>query len=57
MEDGGKRPASIRCESLDADDAAGWEAELARRAEEIRSGQAQGVPAEQVLAELRKKYS
>ena len=40
---------------VDAEDA--WDAELARRAEEIRSGQAQGEPAAQVLAELRKKYS
>ena len=40
-----------------AEDEDAWDAELARRAEEIRSGQAQGEPAEQVLAELRKKYS
>ncbi|HUG92222.1 MAG TPA: hypothetical protein VML55_15380 [Planctomycetaceae bacterium] len=33
------------------------EAELAGRAEEIRSGNAQGAPAEQVFAELRTKHS
>jgi putative addiction module component (TIGR02574 family) len=44
-------------EQTDADAEAAWEAELARRAEEIRSGQAQGEPAEQVFAELRKQYS
>jgi putative addiction module component (TIGR02574 family) len=36
---------------------AAWTAELARRAEEIKSGKAEGEPAEQVIAELRKKYS
>ena len=44
-------------EEVDLDDEDAWDAELARRAEEIRSGQAEGEPAEQVLAELRKKYS
>jgi putative addiction module component (TIGR02574 family) len=42
---------------MDDDAEAAWEAELARRAEEIDSGRAVGVPAEQVFAELRKKYS
>jgi putative addiction module component (TIGR02574 family) len=32
-----------------------WEAELARRAEEIRSGKAVGKPAEQLFAELRRE--
>lgn len=30
-----------------------WTEELARRVEEIRSGKVEGIPAEQVLAELR----
>lgn len=34
-----------------------WAMELARREEEICSGRAIGIPAEQVHAELRKKYS
>jgi len=34
-----------------------WNAELTRRASEIKSGEAVGKPAEQVFAELRKKYS
>jgi putative addiction module component (TIGR02574 family) len=33
-----------------------WLAELDRRAEELRSGRDPGVPAEQVFAELRRKY-
>jgi len=33
-----------------------WRAELARRLEEIRSGQAVGVPAEEVLGRLRERY-
>ena len=34
-----------------------WDAELARRAEEIRSGKVVGKPAAQVFAELREKRS
>jgi len=41
----------------DADAEAAWDAELARRAEEIRSGRASGEPAEKVFSELRAKYS
>jgi putative addiction module component (TIGR02574 family) len=33
-----------------------WEAEIERRAEDIRSGRVQGVPWEQVEAEIRAKY-
>lgn len=44
-------------EGVDADAEAAWDAELARRLEEIRSGNAVGEPAGQVFAELRKKYS
>lgn len=36
---------------------AAWEVELARRAEEIRSGQAAVEAAESVFAALRAKYS
>jgi len=44
-------------EGADADVEAAWDAELARRMEEIRSGKAVGEPADKVFAELRKKYS
>ena len=44
-------------QGVDADAEAAWEAELARRAEEIRSGRAVGIPAEKVFSELRAKYS
>jgi putative addiction module component (TIGR02574 family) len=44
-------------EGVDADAEAAWDAELARRMEEIRSGKAVGEPADKVFAELRKKYS
>ena len=35
---------------------AAWEAELERRWQEMESGQITGVPADEVFAELRKKY-
>lgn len=41
----------------DGDVEAAWDAELARRAAEIEEGRVTGKPAEQVFAELRKKYS
>lgn len=44
-------------QQADANAEAAWDAELARRAEEIRSGKAVGIPAEQVMKELREKYS
>jgi putative addiction module component (TIGR02574 family) len=44
-------------EGVDADAEAAWDAELARRMEKIRSGQAVGEPADKVFAELRKKYA
>jgi putative addiction module component (TIGR02574 family) len=44
-------------EGVDADAESVWEAELARRMEEIRNGTAVGEPAARVFAELRKKYS
>jgi putative addiction module component (TIGR02574 family) len=42
-------------EGADPDAEAAWDAELARRAEEIRSGRAQGEPAEEVFARLRER--
>jgi len=41
----------------DADAEAAWDAELARRGVEIKSGSAVGRPADQVFAELRERYS
>jgi putative addiction module component (TIGR02574 family) len=41
----------------DADAEAAWDAELRRRAAEIKSGDAVGRPAGQVFAELRERYS
>lgn len=53
--------ASYLLESLDGHTDAGaaqaWEAELIRRAEEVRSGQAQGRPAPEAFADLRKRHS
>jgi putative addiction module component (TIGR02574 family) len=36
--------------------AAAWDLEIARRVDEIRSGRASGVPAEEAFAELRREY-
>ena len=36
--------------------AAAWDLEIARRVDEIRSGRASGVSAEEVFAELRREY-
>jgi putative addiction module component (TIGR02574 family) len=48
-------------ESLDGDEeqgvAAAWDEELKRRAEEIQSGRVTGEPAENLLREMRAKYS
>ena len=41
----------------DADTEAAWDAELARRAEEITSGRAKGESARTVFAKLREKHS
>jgi putative addiction module component (TIGR02574 family) len=53
--------ASYLLESLDgpadAHAAQAWEAELIRRADEVRTGQAQGRPAGEVFADLRKRRS
>ena len=42
---------------VERDDEAAWDVELARRADEIKSGKAEGEPAAIVFAELREKYS
>ena len=34
-----------------------WDAEIERRVREIKSGKAKGRPAEDILAEIRAKYS
>jgi putative addiction module component (TIGR02574 family) len=44
-------------DEVDPDAEAAWDAELAKRIQEIQSGQAIGEPAEKVFAELREKYS
>lgn len=41
----------------DADAEAAWDAELARRMEQIERGDVTGEPAESVFARLREKYS
>lgn len=41
----------------DADADSAWNTELERRAEEIKSGNAIGEPAEKVFSELRAKHS
>ena len=44
-------------EEVNADAEAAWDAELAQRTEEIKSGKAVGEPADKVFAEIREKYS
>jgi putative addiction module component (TIGR02574 family) len=44
-------------EGADADADAAWDAELARRMEEITGGRVAGEPVDAVFAELRAKYS
>jgi putative addiction module component (TIGR02574 family) len=41
----------------DEDAEKAWDAELGRRAKEIKSGKAIGEPAEKVFSDLRAKYS
>jgi putative addiction module component (TIGR02574 family) len=43
-------------EVAEPDESDEWLAELDRRAEEMRSGRDPGVPAEEVFAEMRRKY-
>ena len=53
--------ADFLIESLDEEREEGWDeawnAELTRRLREIEEGKVVGVPAEQVIARLRAKYS
>ena len=44
-------------QSLNGDIRSAWEDELDERWDEMESGAVPGVPAEQVFAEMRKKYS
>jgi putative addiction module component (TIGR02574 family) len=44
-------------EPANAADGQSWEAELNRRADEIRAGTAEGRPVDEALADLRKRYS
>jgi len=43
-------------EGSDTDVEAAWDREIEKRVAQIRSGEAQSRPAEQVLAEIRAKY-
>jgi putative addiction module component (TIGR02574 family) len=43
-------------ENMDQDIESAWDAELAQRTREIKSGNASGEPSSQVLADLRQKY-
>lgn len=44
-------------EGMDNEFEAAWDAEIERRVKEIKSGKAKGRPAEEILAEIRVKYS
>ena len=44
-------------EGSDPDAEQAWDTELAQREHEIRTGQAVGEPAVQVIADLRKQYA
>jgi putative addiction module component (TIGR02574 family) len=48
--------ARFLLKSLDEDQESAFDKELERRVNEIRSGRARGIPAEQVFAKLREKY-
>lgn len=43
-------------ENIDSDLDNAWEAEINRRAEDIKNGIAKGRPAEQILSEIKAKY-
>jgi putative addiction module component (TIGR02574 family) len=47
---------SLGREEEDKEVSAAWEEEIGRRVADIRSGKAEGKPAEQVFAELREQY-
>jgi putative addiction module component (TIGR02574 family) len=42
-------------EEVDADAAEAWDAEIARRVQELESGRVQGIPAAEVFAEARRR--
>jgi len=44
-------------EPKDTDAEKAWDAEIKKRVEEIKSGKANGRPAENILAEIRATYS
>jgi len=44
-------------ETVDTEYAAAWDTEIERRIKEIKSGKAKGRPAEDILAEIRARYS
>jgi putative addiction module component (TIGR02574 family) len=44
-------------ESADPKAKQAWDAELMRRADEVRAGQAQGRPAAEAFAELKRRHS
>lgn len=54
------RLARILISSLDKDTQqdvySEWDAELAKRVQDIREGKVKGVPAEEVFAKLKEKY-
>jgi putative addiction module component (TIGR02574 family) len=43
-------------ERIDSDVNNAWEAEISRRAQQIKDGTAKGRPAEEVLSEIRARY-
>ena len=43
-------------DSVDKDAEAKWEAELARRADQIKGGTTAGIPVEKVFADLRARH-
>lgn len=47
---------SLGPEEDDREVSAAWEEEIGRRVADIRSGKAEGKPAEQVFAELREQF-
>ena len=44
-------------DAIDKEVETAWDAEIERRVKEIKSGKAKGRPAEEILAEIRAKYS
>lgn len=44
-------------EAIDTEYEMAWDAEIKKRVKEIKSGKAKGRPAEEILAEIRAKYS